>query len=53
MKYNLHELKGNDQICVPAYCGKKLLSFKVDYIWLHVMFYSYIATGMNFDLLWP
>ena len=28
MKYNLpplHELKGNDQICGPAYCGKKLL----------------------------
>ena len=28
MKYNLpplHELIGNDQICGPAYCGKKLL----------------------------
>ena len=28
MKCNLpplHDLKGNDQICGPAYCGKKLL----------------------------
>ena len=54
-KYNRNYIycmtkKKKDHISGPDYCKKNI---KDIFILSNVMFYSYITTCMNFDLLWP